>query len=148
MRVEEDFVDFIKLLNDHEVKYLIVGAYALALYTEPRNTGDIDIYVENTSGNVKKVLQVLEDFGFSELDITKEDIENDDTVIQLGYPPVRIDIITEISGVIFNDAYNEKVVHKFGEIEANFISKRYLIENKKASSRKKDQSDLEMLLKK
>jgi len=148
MKVEKDFEDFIKLLNKFEVKYLIVGAYALALYAEPRNTGDIDIFIERSKENAEKIFSVLTEFGFSSLDIEVEDFMKKNFVIQLGVQPVRIDIITNISGVNFNEAFKFREVKQFGRTTANFISKKFLIKNKKASARKKDLADLELLLKK
>ncbi|MCF8296119.1 MAG: hypothetical protein K9J13_01120 [Saprospiraceae bacterium] len=128
------------------MEYLIVGAYALALYAEPRNTGDIDIFINRTDENVDNMLKVLTDFGFEGLDLTKLDFMTKDNVIQLGVSPVRIDILTSISGVDFDEAYKYKYSNKFGITTADFISKDYLIKNKKASSRKKDIADLESLL--
>lgn len=145
MKVEKDFADFVKLLNKHKVQYLIVGAYALALYAEPRNTGDIDIFINRSNENVENILKVLIDFGFEGLSLTESDFMRKDNVIQLGVSPVRIDIITSISGVDFDEAYQDKVSHKFGNTTANFISKEFLIKNKKASARKKDLADLELL---
>ncbi|MGD8778965.1 MAG: hypothetical protein PVH88_08385 [Ignavibacteria bacterium] len=148
MRVEKDFEEFVELLNEQKVKYLIVGAYALALYSEPRNTGDIDFFVENSKENAEKILKVLEFFGFGNIGISLEDITNDNMVVQLGYSPMRIDIITSISGVDFKDAYKSRVIHKFGSSSAFFLSKEDLIKNKKAAGRKKDLADLEILVNK
>jgi len=146
MRVEKDFEEFIELLNKQKVKYLIVGAYALALYSEPRNTGDIDVFVESSKENAEKILKVLELFGFGEIGITFEDLISKNMVVQLGVPPVRIDILTSISGVKFKEAYNSKVEHKFGNSKTYFLSKENMIINKKASGRKKDLADLESLM--
>ena len=146
MRVEKDFEEFIELLNKQKVKYLIVGAYALALYSEPRNTGDIDVFVESSKENAEKILKVLELFGFGEIGITFEDLISENMVVQLGVPPVRIDILTSISGVKFKEAYNSKVEHKFGNSKTYFLSKENMIINKKASGRKKDLADLESLM--
>jgi len=146
MKVEKDFEDFIKLLNNHKVEYLIVGAYALALYAEPRNTGDIDIFINRTDENVDNILKVLTNFGFEGLGLTKSDFMTKDNVIQLGVSPVRIDILTSISGVDFDEAYKHKYSNKFGNTTADFIAKDDLIKNKQASSRKKDIADLESLL--
>ncbi len=104
MRVEKDFEDFIKLLNKHNVSYLIVGAYALALFAAPRNTGDIDIFIERSEDNAKKILNVLKEFGFQSLGLTKKDFISKNMIVQLGVQPVRIDIISSISGVKFNEA--------------------------------------------
>ncbi len=146
MKVEKDFVEFIKLLNEHEVKYLIIGAYALALYAAPRNTGDIDIFIERSDENAQKILHALKDFGFCELDVMVDDLIKDDIIIQLGVAPVRIDLLTSISGVDFYDAFSTKALRSFGKTKANFISKEFLIKNKRASGRTKDLADLELLL--
>lgn len=146
MKVEKDFEDFIKLLNYHKVKYLIVGAYALIFYTTPRNTGDIDIFIERSDLNSQKVLDTLKDFGFESLGSKKEDFLNPDLVIQLGFSPNRIDLITGISGVTFQEAYRNKVSGKIGSEEVYFISAQDLLKNKKAAGRTKDLADAELLL--
>ena len=148
MKVEKDFEDFIKLLNNHNVRYLIVGAYALALYAEPRNTGDIDIFIEGSEGNAKNILKVLKEFGFESLELTVKDFITKNMIVQLGVQPVRIDIISTISGVSSEEAFTAKEKKQFGKTTANFISEEFLIKNKKASARKKDLADLELLLKK
>jgi len=140
--------DFIELLNKHNVKYLIVGAYALALYAEPRNTGDIDVFIERTDENATNLLKALEEFGFGSLALTVTDFISENIIVQLGVQPVRIDIITTISGVSFEEAFSTKEKKQFGKTVANFISKKFLIKNKKTSARKKDLADLELLLKK
>jgi hypothetical protein len=145
MKVEKDFAEFIELLNKHDVKYIIVGAYALALYTEPRNTGDIDFFYDNDEENCKKLLDVLIDFGMESLDLTVSTLQEKDVLIQLGVAPVRIDLISSLSGITFHEAYKNKIETKFGNTSANFISKEMLIKNKTALGRKKDLSDLEML---
>ena len=147
MKVEKDFEEFLKLLNEFNVKYLIVGAYAVTFYSEPRNTGDIDIFIENSIINAKKIINVLTKFGFESLNIKESDLITKDTIIQLGISPVRIDLITSISGIIFDEAYKTKVKGKLGSVYANFISLQLLIKNKKESGRKKDLADLETLLK-
>jgi hypothetical protein len=145
MKVEKDFEEFIKLLNENKVEYIIVGAYAVALYAEPRNTGDIDIFYNNSGINCQQILKVLEKFGMESLDIKIEDLKEKNVVIQLGVAPVRIDLISSVSGVSFQEAYADKKIKQFGDIEANFISKELLIKNKQASGRKKDLADLELL---
>jgi len=103
--------------------------------------------VESSEENAKKILKVLDLFGLTNIGITIEDITKDNMVVQLGFPPVRIDIITSISGVSFDEAFKSKVEHKFGNLSTFFLSKELLIINKKASGRKKDLADLETLLK-
>jgi hypothetical protein len=147
MKVEKDFEEFIGLLNKHEVKYLIVGAYAMALYAEPRNTGDIDIFINPTKINADKILNVLKDFGFTDLDISINDLTKENMIVQLGVQPVRIDLLTSISGVKFKEAIESKEEKLFGSTKTFFISKELLIKNKKAIGRKKDLADLELLQK-
>jgi predicted nucleotidyltransferase len=146
MKVEKDFEDFIELLNKHKVEYMIVGAYALALYSKPRNTGDIDIFFNRTENNADLILNVLKEFGFESIGITREDLLHEGRLIQLGVSPVRIDILNSIDGVTFIEAYGRIEKVKFGSTVANFISREDLIKNKSSSSRKKDQADLEELL--
>jgi predicted nucleotidyltransferase len=145
LKAEKDFEEFIELLNRHSVEYMIVGAYALALYTRPRNTGDIDIFIGRTNSNADLMLSVLKKFGFESAGITKEDFLTEGRIIQLGVSPVRIDIMNSIDGVLFEEAYKRVEKVKFGDTTANFISRQDLINNKLSSKRKKDQADLEEL---
>ncbi|MEX0780931.1 MAG: hypothetical protein WD491_12005 [Balneolales bacterium] len=96
MRAEKHFVEFIELLNKHEVKYVIVGAYAVSFYGRPRNTGDIDFFIDSTRRYAEKMLTVLRDFGFESLSLTMNDFQTHDQIIQLGYEPNRIDIMMSI----------------------------------------------------
>jgi hypothetical protein len=145
LKAEKDFEEFIGLLNKQKIKYMIVGAYALALYAKPRNTGDLDIFVERSENNAKSMLQVLREFGLDSLEITKEDFMTEGRVLQLGVSPVRIDIMNSIDGVEFNTAFNRLEKVNFGSITANFISKEDLIKNKLSSNRLKDKADAEEL---
>lgn len=100
MILNEDFKEFIQLLNENKVQYLIIGGYAVALHGYPRYTKDIDIWVEGTPNNAKRILKTLEDFGFGSLNITRDDFQKPDQVIQLGYPPKRIDLLNHLEGVL------------------------------------------------
>jgi hypothetical protein len=142
MQVEKDFEDFVRLLNLNDVEYLIIGGFALAYHGTPRFTGDVDIYYGLTEINIEKILKVLQEFGFSSIDIKKNDLLSKGTIIQLGFEPVRIDLINQIDGVEFEDAYNKRVIDKFGNIETNYISYDFLVINKKASARPKDIADV------
>ena len=144
-KAEKDFVEFIELLNKHKVKYLIVGAYALALYAKPRNTGGLDIFIGKTEKNALLLVRVLEEFGFKTVEIDKNDFLTDGRIIQLGVSPVRIDIMNTIDGVKFEEAYKQVEKVRFGNTLANFISKEFLIKNKLSSNRKIDEADLEDL---
>ena len=145
MEVQKDFREFLALLNEHEVKFIIVGGYALAYHGAPRFTGDIDVLVKPDQENAKRILNALADFGFSSLDITIDDFQNQDNVIQLGLPPVRIDLITSISGVTWDEANTSKEPGLFGDVSVSYIGKEQFIINKRASGRKKDLADLESL---
>lgn len=147
MKVEKDFEEFVKLLNEHEVRYLIVGAYAVGFHAEPTYTADIDIWVEPSKKNAEKVIQVLKNFGFGDVDILEEDILNPDMVTQLGYPPVRIDILSSISGLKFQGAFQTRVQGIFGSTKAYFLSAKDLVKNKESTGRTKDRADAETVRK-
>lgn len=144
MRVEKDFEDFINLLNDHDIRYVIVGAFAISFHARPQFTGDIDFFIDNSSENIHAILRVLKDFGFESLNLSEKDFD-EDSILQLGYEPNRIDLLTDISGVDFKEAFKNRVQGKYGDASAYFISFEDLVTNKKASNRAKDKSDLELL---
>ena len=124
---------------------MIVGAYALALYAKPRNTGDIDIFIKRDEKNAFGMIKVLKQFGFEGIKIKKDDFLIEGRIVQLGVSPVRIDIMNSVDGVLFEDAYSSVEKVRFGSTIANFISNKDLIKNKLSSNRKKDQADLEEL---
>jgi hypothetical protein len=145
LKAEKDFEEFVGLLNKYNVDYMIVGAYALALYARPRNTGDIDIFINCSTENAKLLIEVIKDFGFEDAGLEESDFSIIGRIVQLGVSPVRIDIINDIDGVNFSDAYVRKEKFQFGNVTANFISRADIIKNKKSSGRKKDQADLDEL---
>jgi predicted nucleotidyltransferase len=145
VKVEKDYEDFIRLLNSQSVEYLLVGAYAVAHYAEPRNTGDIDFLINPTKRNAKKVLSVLKKFGFGKIDISEIDLLNPKMVIQLGFPPVRIDLLTSLGTAKFKDMYQKKSMVRLGKENTKVISYEHLIISKKAAGRLKDKSDLAAL---
>jgi len=145
MEAQKDFKELLELFNGHKVEYMIVGAYALAFYGVPRFTADIDIFVHPSPENAKKILSALTDFGFSSLNLTIEDFQNPDSVVQLGVPPVRIDIITSITGITWEDADQGKQEGLYGSVPVYFLGKKQYITNKRATGRKKDLADLESL---
>ncbi|MBI5047363.1 MAG: hypothetical protein HZB54_00225 [Deltaproteobacteria bacterium] len=146
MRVEKDFEEFIRLLNRHKVKYLIVGAYAVTFHAQPRNTGDIDFFIESEKDNAKRLIKAIRDFGFESLNLTEDDFLKPDYVVQLGYEPNRIDLLSSISGIKFDRGYAAKVKGMFGRETTWFISFENLIKNKQTVGRKKDEADVEVLL--
>lgn len=145
MMFEQDFVDFIELLNLHNVEYMVVGAHALAFHGRPRHTGDLDIWIKPSSENASKMIAVLNDFGFGSLGLAENDFLKDSYVTQLGYPPLRIDILNAISGVEFDEAYANKVNGQVDELKVNFINVNEFIKNKEATGRKKDLGDIASL---
>jgi hypothetical protein len=145
MKINKDFEEFFRLLNKNKVDYLVVGGYAYAIYAEPRFTKDIDIFLRVSEINATAVIQSLKDFGFGELDLSKDDFLKKNQVIQLGYPPNRIDLLTSVSGLTYDEARQNKVSGTFGETQVFFIGKEELKKNKKATGRKSDLNDLENL---
>jgi hypothetical protein len=141
----QDFREFVELLNKHNAEYLIVGGYAVAIHGYPRYTGDLDIWLNPTKENVAKVLNALSEFGFSSLDIKETDLLKIGNIIQLGYPPVRIDLLTAIDGVDFDDCFNNKVDLEIDDINIKFLGKNDLIKNKQQSGRFRDLDDLRNL---
>ncbi|MEO1022290.1 MAG: nucleotidyltransferase [Bacteroidota bacterium] len=146
MRADQHYEEFIRLLNAHEVQFLVVGAHALAYHARPRYTGDIDLWIGSDPINHDKLIKVLDEFGFSSLNIKAHDFEGD-TVLQLGYEPNRIDLITELSGVTFDVCFKQAVSGHIGTEKVLFISKNHLIENKLKTGRKQDEADVEALKK-
>ncbi|WP_319559466.1 nucleotidyltransferase [Marispirochaeta sp.] len=145
MDTHPDYKELLELFNKRRVEYVIVGAHALALYGVPRFTGDIDIMIRPTQENGECIIKALEEFGFSFSDLSSADFADPDKVIQLGYPPVRIDLITSISGLTWEQVDSGKTLDYYGDVPVNFIGRKELIINKRASGRKKDLADLESL---
>jgi len=141
-----DFKDFIKLLNKFKIRYLIIGGYAIAFHSRPRATQDIDIFIDNSEVNAKKILKALDEFGFASLNIKKEDLIKDDAIIQLGVRPLRIDLVTSIEGVKFDEAYKNRVTINYADLKnIRLISIKDLIKNKKETGREKDIFDIDWL---
>ena len=146
MEIQKDFKELLELLNKHNVAFMIVGGYALAFHGSPRYTGDIDIYVRPTRDNAARIIDSLKDFGFGSLGLTAEDFSTPNKVTQLGVPPVRIDIITSISGVTWDEAVSNQCQGVYGDTPVIFIGKKEFISNKEATGRKKDLADIEALI--
>lgn len=145
MVLNPDFKEFLQLLNVHEVRYLIVGGYAVAFHGHPRYTKDLDVWLWVDPANSKKIISALNDFGFDTLGLTEQDFLNPINVFQLGYPPVRIDLAMSISGVEFDSCFSHKVVTEIDGISVNFIGLEDLKVNKRASGRYIDLDDIENL---
>jgi hypothetical protein len=145
--LEDDFRDFIELLNKHSVAYMVVGGLAVNSYGYSRNTGDMDVWIKNTEANAMKMVEVIKDFGFGSMDLSIDDFVSADQVVQLGFPPVRIDIMQTLSGVDFDEAYKMKSIVNDDEVSINFIGINELIANKEVTGRYKDLADAEALRK-
>ncbi len=147
MNLSEDFEDFIKLLNKYKVAYMVVGGYALAFHGKPRYTGDMDIWIDISDENATKMLKVIHEFGFASLKLKKKDFLKPAYTTQIGYPPLRIDILNEIDGVDFKEAFaNMQKIDADGLI-INYIGLNDLIKNKQTTGRPKDVSDVQELKK-
>ena len=147
MEAQKDFKELLKLFNKHKVEYVIVGAYALAFHGCPRYTGDLDILVKPNPSNAKNILRTIKEFGFGSLKLSIEDFSSEKKVIQLGMPPIRIDILTSLTGVTWKQITSSYVKGKYGNVAVHFIGKRELIANKRALGRYKDLADIEAITK-
>jgi hypothetical protein len=141
----QDFKNFIELLNDHRVRYMIIDGYALAFYGYPRNTGDMDFWIEPSKENIQNLLDALKSFGFSSLGLKIIDFMDNDNVIQLGFPPNRIDLISKIPELDFEVAYNKAKKETYQDQDAFFIDVESLILIKKGFVRKQNLADIERL---
>ncbi len=145
MKLEPDLREFIELLNAREVRYVVVGAYALAFHGRPRYTGDIDFFVDSSSDNALRISQVLEEFGLVNIGLAPADFTAADQVVQLGVDPNRIDIMTSISDVTFDEAWRSREEGDLDGVPVQYISKDLLRRNKAAVGRKQDLADLDHL---
>lgn len=138
-----DFVDLLRAFVAADVRFLVVGAYALALHGRPRATGDLDIWVEPTPENAARVLRALGAFGAPLADISIDDFSRPGVIYQIGVPPGRIDILTELTGLTFVEAWPDRMRRPFGDVEVDFIGRASFIRNKRATGRAKDLGDIE-----
>lgn len=145
IELHPDFKDFLKLLHSHGVKYLLVGGYAVGYHGYPRATGDMDIWIALDEVNADKAAKVLHEFGMPRDEVSKELFLEKDKVIRMGFPPVRIEVITGASGVDFQKCYTRRKFVNIDKIPINFISLEDLKRNKKACGRHKDLEDLKHL---
>jgi hypothetical protein len=145
--VNEDFLDFLRALLAAEAQFLVVGAHALAVHGIPRATEDLDIWIRRDPANARRVWAALAEFGapLDELHITMNDLQRSEAVIQIGLPPRRIDLLSDVSGLTFEEAWAERHVQSLGPIVVPFLGRAALIRNKRAAGRLKDLADLESL---
>ena len=143
--LNKDFKEFVQFLNANAVEYLVVGGYALMAHGHPRYTGDIDFWVDPTRANIANLLMALGQFGFASIDLKEEDFLVEQAVIQLGFPPARIDLMVSVSGVEFASAYKSRLEVDLDGTQINVINRNDFIRNKKATGRPKDLIDLKEL---
>ena len=147
MFVNSDFSDLLRIFNDNKVKYLVIGGYAFGQYAEPRYTKDLDLWIATGFQNAAAVYKALKEFGAPLLDMTEDDFADEGYFYQMGYPPVRIDVLMGIPGIEFETAWNNRLESYFDDLLVNFISKEDLITTKIASGRPQDLLDAESLAK-
>jgi predicted nucleotidyltransferase len=141
-----DFKEFLRLLDEKDVKYVIVGGYAVGYHGYPRSTGDMDVWVESTEENAKRVVKTLKEFGFDVPGLSPDLFLDPDRVIRMGHPPLRIEILTSVTGVSFGECYSTRATEEMKDgTPIHFIGLEKLKENKRASGRHKDLDDLENL---
>ena len=145
IRLPPDFKEFLRLLNAHNVEYLLIGGYAVGYHGYPRATVDMDIWIAIHPANAEKTVAALKEFGFDPPDLSPQLFLQEWQIIRMGVPPVRIEIATTISGVDFAECYAQRVEDQLDGVEVKLISRDHLKRNKKASGRHQDLADLEHL---
>jgi hypothetical protein len=145
MDLHRDFRELLESFNAHGVEFVLVGAYALAFHGAPRYTGDLDLFVRPTPENAQRILAALKDFGFGSLGLTLEDFTAPDRVVQLGVPPVRVDLVTSLTGVTWDEVWSARTVVVADGLQIAVIDRTAFIRNKRATGRPKDLVDASLL---
>jgi hypothetical protein len=143
--VNPDFIALLRALSAAEARFLLVGAYAVTFHSRPRATGDLDVWIARDAGNAARVIGALKSFGAPLQDLSEADLCTPDLVFQMGVPPRRIDLLTSITGVEFEEAWPHRIEGSFGELTCPYIGREALIRNKRALGRPRDLADLELL---
>lgn len=143
--MNQDFVDLLRAFKDADVRFLVVGAYALAHHGRPRATGDLDVWVDATPVNAPRVMRALAAFGAPLRDVSEPDFAHSGMVLQIGVPPGRIDVLTDLTGLQFADAWAGRETGMFGPLTVDFLGKAAFLQNKRATGRTKDLADIEGL---
>ncbi|MHB2026679.1 MAG: hypothetical protein ACYCPQ_08605 [Elusimicrobiota bacterium] len=144
MNAHPDFDEFVAALNRRRVEYVIIGAYALAFLGAPRYTGDVDVWIRPTDSNARALLRAISDFGLKSLSLTEQDVLSG-KVIQMGYPPMRIDLLTKLDGVTADEIWASRQRGPFGDQKVFYLGRKALVKNKRAAGRPKDIADLAAL---
>ena len=145
IQLPAEFKEFLKLLNSHRVEYLLIGGYAVGYHGYPRATGDMDLWVAVRQNNAEKLVVVLKEFGLTSPQLSTDIFLQEDQIIRMGVPPMRIELLTTISGVDFDSCYSERIVDVIDNVEVHIINLNHLKQNKQASGRHKDLDDLQYL---
>lgn len=145
MQLSSDYKEFLKLLNEHEVEYLLIGGYAVGYYGCPRYTGGMDFWIAVNPANAKRMVEVMRAFGFDSPELTPELFQDEKLILRMGVEPYRLEVMTRIDGVEFSDCYSRRVIAEIDGVKVNLISLGDLKRNKQASRRLKDLADLENL---
>ena len=145
IQLPPDFKEFLKLLNSHRVEYLLVGGYAVGYHGYPRATGDMDLWVAVRQNNAEKLVVALREFGLNAPQLSADIFLQENQIIRMGVPPMRIELLTTISGVDFDSCYSERIVDMIDSVEVHIINLKHLKQNKQASGRHKDLDDLQYL---
>jgi hypothetical protein len=143
--MNQDFLDLLRAFIDREVRFLIVGAYALGVHGRPRATGDLDVWVDPTPDNAARIMEALEAYGAPLQQVAADDFSRPGIVFQMGLPPLRIDVLTELSGLTFAEAWPGRISAAFGPLTVDVIGREAFIKNKKATGRARDLADVEAL---
>jgi len=141
--MNQDFVDLLRAFIAAEVRFLIVGAYALALHGRPRATGDLDVWVDATPDNAQRIMRALATFGAPLSDVSESDFSKPGVTYQIGVAPGRIDILTDLTGILFAEAWDGRARGRFGDLDVDFIGLAAFLANKRATGRAKDLGDIE-----
>ena len=145
MNIHEDFEEFLRLLAEQQVEFVIIGGYAVAFHGYVRATQAMDIFFRSSDDNARKILRVLREFGFSVDETILRDLRDPGSIIRMGIPPVRIEMISTISGLSFGEVWQRRIAGNYGNVAVNYISHADLLANKRASGRPKDLADFDEL---
>jgi hypothetical protein len=143
--MNQDFLDLLRAFIDRNVRFMIVGAYALGVHGRPRATGDLDVWVDATPENAPRVIEALAQFGAPTSEVTVDDLSRPGIVFQMGLPPMRIDVLTELTGLTFAEAWPARITANFGPVAVDVIGREAFIRNKRATGRARDLGDVEAL---
>lgn len=145
MREVSDYKELLRILNKHKVRYLVIGAYAVIYYTEPRYTKDLDIWVDPEEQNAQKTYEALKEFGAPLTNIAPADFTKKKTIYQIGVAPVRVDILMGLPGLGFSRAWDHRVMTVYDEVRVSIIGLEELIKSKKKAGRPSDMIDITQL---